>query len=118
MAICFLYPLLYSGMYAGDAEIHLVYGENASKGCFFCFNPGEPSSGVTSPGWMLIIAMMFSYMIVTGPTEELFSRGFLQDQTARAFDLKFAILFSSVLFASGHLPISILVYRLSFMTIV
>jgi membrane protease YdiL (CAAX protease family) len=74
-------------------------------------------AGWDDVGWMLIIAMMFSYMIGTGPTEELFSRGFLQDQTARAFDLKFAILFSSVLFAAGHLPISILVYRLPLLTI-
>jgi membrane protease YdiL (CAAX protease family) len=74
-------------------------------------------AGWDDVGWWLIIAMMFSYMIGTGPTEELFSRGFLQDQTARAFNLKFAIMFSSLLFAAGHLPISILVYRLSFLTI-
>lgn len=75
-------------------------------------------AGWDDAGWWLIIAMMFSYMIATGPTEELFARGFLQDQTARAFSLKFAIMFSAILFAAGHLPISILVYRLSFMTIV
>jgi membrane protease YdiL (CAAX protease family) len=75
-------------------------------------------AGWDDAGWWLIIAMMFSYMIGTGPTEEIFSRGFLQDQTARAFPLKFAILFTAVLFAAGHLPISILVYHLSFMTIV
>ncbi|UCE37347.1 MAG: CPBP family intramembrane metalloprotease [Thermoplasmata archaeon] len=75
-------------------------------------------AGWDDAGWMLIIAMMFSYMIATGPTEEIFSRGVLQDQTARAFSLKFAIMFSAVLFAAGHLPISILVYHLSFMTIV
>ena len=75
-------------------------------------------AGWDDAGWWLIIAMMFSFMIGTGPTEELFARGFIQDQTARAFSLKFAILFSAVLFATGHLPISILVYHLSFMTIV
>ena len=68
-------------------------------------------------GWWLIIAMMFSYMIGTGPTEELFSRGFLQDQTARAYPLWFAILFSSFLFAVGHLPISIFLYHMSTMAI-
>jgi membrane protease YdiL (CAAX protease family) len=75
-------------------------------------------AGWDDAGWWLIIAMMFSYMIGTGPTEELFSRGFLQDQTARAYPLWFAIVFTSILFAIGHLPISILVYHLSFMTIV
>jgi membrane protease YdiL (CAAX protease family) len=75
-------------------------------------------AGWDDVGWWLIIAMMFSYMIGTGPTEEIFSRGFIQDQSARAFPLRFAILFTAVLFAAGHLPISILVYHLSFMTIV
>jgi len=63
-------------------------------------------------GWGLVTATMFSYMIGTGPTEEIFSRGFLQDQSARAISVGGAIVFSSVLFAAGHLPISILVYDL------
>ncbi|MFO8050406.1 MAG: lysostaphin resistance A-like protein [Thermoplasmatota archaeon] len=63
-------------------------------------------------GWGLVIAMMFSYMIGTGPAEELFSRGFLQDQTARAFPIWFAMVFSAVLFAAGHLPISILMHKM------
>lgn len=63
-------------------------------------------------GWGLVIAMMFSYMIGTGPAEELFSRSFLQDQTARAFPLWFAMVFSAVLFAIGHLPISILMHKM------
>ncbi len=75
-------------------------------------------AGWDDVGWGLIIAMMFSYMIGTGPTEELFSRGFLQDQSARAFPIWFAILFSSVLFAIGHLPISIFLYHMSLMAIV
>ena len=75
-------------------------------------------AGWDDVGWWLITAMMFSFMIGTGPTEEIFSRGFIQDQTARAFPIWFAILFSSILFAIGHLPISVFVYHLSFMTIV
>lgn len=59
LIVCAAYPLLYAGMYAGDAEIHLVYGENAAKGAFFEFNSGEASSGVTSPGWMLVLAGLF-----------------------------------------------------------
>lgn len=54
-----LQPLLYAGMYAGDAVIHLTFGENAAHGRFFEFNPGEISSGVTSPGYMLILAALF-----------------------------------------------------------
>ncbi len=68
--------------------------------------------GWDTVGWGLVIATLFSYMIGTGPAEEIFSRGFLQDQTSRAFSIGHAILFSAVLFAIGHLPISILVYDL------
>ncbi len=70
-------------------------------------------AGWDDVGWALVIAMMFSYMISTGPAEELFSRGFLQDQSARAFSLKHAILFSAVLFALGHVPISVFMHRMS-----
>jgi hypothetical protein len=54
-----LYPFAYIGMFAGDAEIHLVFGENAAKGHFFEFNPGEKVSGETSPGYMLLVAAFF-----------------------------------------------------------
>jgi hypothetical protein len=60
---------------------------------------------------------MFSYMIGTGPAEELFSRGFLQDQAARAFPLWQAMVFSAFLFAIGHLPISILMHKMGFVPI-
>ena len=59
VAVLFLYPLSYFGMFAGDAEIHLVYGANAAHGAFFEFNPGETSPGVTSPGFMLLVAALF-----------------------------------------------------------
>ena len=74
-------------------------------------------SGWDGVGWALTIATMFSYMLGTGTSEELFSRGFLQDQAARRFSISNAIAFSAVLFAIGHLPISILMYRMSFMAI-
>lgn len=49
-------------MYLGDAEIHLVYGASAAEGRFFEFNPGEKSSGVTSVGYMLLLARLFSVL--------------------------------------------------------
>ena len=62
-AILFLavvgYPLIYIGNYAGDSQVHLIYAEHAARGAFFEFNPGEKSSGVTSPGYMLLIAGFF-----------------------------------------------------------
>ncbi len=75
------------------------------------------AAGWDDLGWGLIIAMMFSYMISTGPAEELFSRGFLQDQSARVFSIPMAIGFSTVLFAVGHLPISIMMYRMPLINI-
>lgn len=59
VALVLLCPIFYIGMYAGDAEIHLVYAENAAKGDFFEFNSGEKSSGVTSVGYMLLLAAIF-----------------------------------------------------------
>ena len=47
-------------MYLGDAEIYLVYGAHAAEGRYFEFNPGERSSGVTSVGYMLLLAQVFS----------------------------------------------------------
>ena len=52
-------PFLYWPAYAGDAQIHLVFGENAARGAFYQFNPGEVSSGVTSSGYMLWLALLF-----------------------------------------------------------
>jgi len=54
-----LHPLAYFSMYAGDAEIHLVYAEHAAQGNFFEFNNGEKSAGVTSPGYMLLLALLY-----------------------------------------------------------
>src|SRR4029078_2904336 len=59
LILVFIYPLLFRGMFAGDSEIHLVYGENAAQGHYFEFNPGEKSPGVTSPGYMMFLAMLF-----------------------------------------------------------
>lgn len=58
-AAIFLSPFTYIGNYAGDSQVHLIYGLNASQGGFFEFNPGEKSPGVTSPGYMLFIASLF-----------------------------------------------------------
>ena len=59
VAAVLAYPAAYLGMYAGDALIHLAYAENAAAGRLFEFNPGEKSSGVTSPGFMLLLAAFF-----------------------------------------------------------
>ena len=59
LALALLHPLCYWGYYAGDGVIHLVYGEHAAAGRFFEYNLGEKSAGVTSPGFMLVLAALF-----------------------------------------------------------
>ena len=54
-----LAPLTYIGNFAGDSQVHLIYGENVAQGGFFEFNPGENSPGVSSPGYMLLVGSFF-----------------------------------------------------------
>jgi hypothetical protein len=61
IAVVAAYPLMYFGMFAGDAEIHLKYGENAARGLFFEYNAGEKAAGVTSPGYMLFLSVLFKF---------------------------------------------------------
>lgn len=43
----------------GDPTIYLVYARNIARGDFFSFNPGEFSSGSTSPLWAVILSLAF-----------------------------------------------------------
>jgi hypothetical protein len=43
-----------------DAWIHIVYGESFSQGDFFSFNPGEKSSGSTSPLWVAVLGAVLA----------------------------------------------------------
>jgi len=71
-------------------------------------------SGWDVVGWMGVFSLLFTFMLSTGPAEEIFSRGFIQDQMGRAFPLANAVLLSALFFAIGHLPISIMVHHLTF----
>lgn len=53
--IAVLHPLAYFNIFSGDAEIHLVYGHNFINGYPLQFNPGEPSSGQTSLGFLFVV---------------------------------------------------------------
>jgi hypothetical protein len=59
LAAAVLLPLLYLGAFAGDAQIHLVFAENAARGEPFTFNPGERVAGETSPGYMMLGALLY-----------------------------------------------------------
>jgi membrane protease YdiL (CAAX protease family) len=65
-----------------------------------------------SAAWL--VATTLFYMVIVGPVEELFHRGFVQDQINRAFPAYFGILVASVVFVLGHVPIDIMVNRLTF----
>jgi hypothetical protein len=54
-----LFPLPFAGSLAGDAVIHLVFGEHAAKGGWFEFNLGDQTGGETSPGYLLIITLLY-----------------------------------------------------------
>lgn len=59
-----LHPLFYLNIFSGDAEIHLVYTRNFLDGYPLQFNPGQPSSGQTSMGFMFIVILfmkLFGY---------------------------------------------------------
>ncbi len=65
--VCLVFAALVLGVCAvlllrtfhGDPTIYLVYARNIAAGDFFSFNPGEFSSGATSPLWALILAIPF-----------------------------------------------------------
>jgi hypothetical protein len=50
-----LHPFFYLNTFSGDAEIHIVYAKNFLDGYPLQFNPGQPSSGQTSMGFMFIV---------------------------------------------------------------
>ncbi len=64
-------------------------------------------------GLTWLVATTLFYMVIVGPVEELFHRGFVQDQINRKFSPWFGILVASVVFVLGHLPIDFMVYKLS-----
>ena len=50
--------IVYSGNWGGDPEIHIIFARNFLNGNFFEFNPGEITSGETSPIYMVIVAFL------------------------------------------------------------
>ena len=57
LAAALLHPFLYYDIFSGDAEIHLVYARNFLEGYPLQFNPGQPSSGQTSMGFMFLVVV-------------------------------------------------------------
>ena len=57
--------IAYSGNWGGDPEIHIVFARNFLAGSFLEFNPGEITSGETSPIYMLIVAF-FALLLEPG----------------------------------------------------
>src|SRR4051812_43660549 len=57
LAAAVLHPWMYFNIFSGDAEIHLVYARNFLDGYPLQFNPGQPSSGQTSMGFMFLVVV-------------------------------------------------------------
>jgi len=55
--LCFTVGLAaaYLPVWHGDAAIYLPYVRSLAQGRWMEFNPGEPSSGATSPLWVLLL---------------------------------------------------------------
>ena len=65
LAVVVAEPFLFWNAFAGDAQVHLVFMESASHGRFFDFNPGERVSGESSPGYMMLGALLFRLVPAT-----------------------------------------------------
>ena len=59
-----------------------------------------------------LIGTTLFYMVIVGPVEELFHRGFVQDQINRVYAPWFGILVASTVFVLGHVPIDFMVYKI------
>jgi hypothetical protein len=66
---------LLRSVWVGDATIYLPYARNAARGDLFAFNPGEFSSGSTSPLWALLLSL--PYVVEAGHDgARVFAAGF------------------------------------------
>ena len=57
-----LLPCAFLGFMAGDAVIHLIFAENALRGDWLAFNPGEHSGGETSFAYMLVVMTLWQVL--------------------------------------------------------
>ncbi|MFC1735928.1 hypothetical protein ACFL1X_07410 [Candidatus Hydrogenedentota bacterium] len=57
----FLNAFLLLNTFHGDPSIYLIYARNIAQTDFFSFNPGEFSSGSTSPLWAVILSLAFFF---------------------------------------------------------
>ncbi len=54
--VWFYFPKRYNVLPIDDSYIHLTYVRNLVETGSFCFNPGEPSLGTSSPLWVVLLA--------------------------------------------------------------
>ena len=53
--------LILINSYHGDPSIYFIYAKNIARHDFFSYNPGEFSSGATSPLWAIILSPAFLF---------------------------------------------------------
>jgi hypothetical protein len=60
IALCLVAYAL-RNVYVGDAAVYLPYAQHAAAGHLFQFNPGQFSSGATSPLWAVLLAIPYVF---------------------------------------------------------
>jgi hypothetical protein len=60
--LALLIALVMRDTYLGDPSIYFAYARNIHAGDWFQFNPGEFSSGATSPLWAVILSLAFNFV--------------------------------------------------------
>jgi len=77
---------------------------------------GVGEFGFTWYEWKVLpyILMTFAVFAVVGTTEELFNRGFFQTRFTDMYGSKAGIIISAVMFAAGHIPVSLFVHGYGF----
>ena len=84
--------IFYSGIY-GDVEIEFMWG-TATDSIF------------------LYLVVLVTNLFFVATVEEIFFRGFLQDQLSRVLTVSQSVLISGTIFGLTHLPIAIFIYEL------
>jgi hypothetical protein len=115
LSIIFLFLILeyratsgINGVPLDDSWIHFRFANNLRSGSGFAFNPGKPTSGSTSPLWVLILSLVDLGFILPSKIIGIFAflfSGILVYRLARQFNLRwyYALFVGMATLAVGRL---------------
>lgn len=58
-----------------DNWIHLVYARSLAEQGWFYYNPGVPEAGMSSPLWVMVLAVVYKVLIPMGVTPQWVAKG-------------------------------------------